>query len=213
MKKITFISRNGIIAYVITILSAIIFNMLGNTIISNVFKVMYFIILICAILSFYQSKKKNTKLLMLIFLPFFILFTGIPFKVVTMVIVCPLFFFKDIKQVIRVIGILIYVIFILFGIIGLCIGEFGANKIVGQQTSPNYTYRVVVIDSDQGALGGDTYIKLEEIYFEIMKRDIKTLYHGGWGEKPKAIWVDNNIVNIDGRDMNIHTSKKWENKN
>lgn len=99
------------------------------------------------------------------------------------------------------------------GIIGLCIGKFGANTIVGQQNSPNDIYRVVVIDSDQGALGGDTYIKLEAIYFGIIKRDIKTLYHGRWGEKPKVIWVDNNIVNIDGRDMNIHTSKIWDTKN
>lgn len=74
-------------------------------------------------------------------------------------------------------------------------------------------YRVVTIDSDQGALGGDTYIELEEIYFGIMKRDVKNLYHGRWGEKPLVRWVDNNIINIDGRDMNIHTSKTWENKN
>lgn len=217
LKMMTFIDRNGIITYLVAIISAIIFNLLGfaiiNTIISNVFKVLYFIILICAILSFYKSKKKNTKLLILIYLPFFLLFTGIPFKVFTMVIVCPLFFFKDIKQVIRAIGILIYLIFISFGIIGLCIGKFGANTIVDRQYSPNDMYRVVTIDSDQGALGGDTYIKLEGIYFGIIKRDVRNLYHGRWGEKPQVIWVDNNIINIDGRDMNIHTSKTWENKN
>lgn len=39
-----------------------------------------------------------------------------------------------------------------------------------------------------------------------------TLYHDNWGEKPEIKWVDNNIVNIDGKDMNIHTSSTWENK-
>lgn len=216
LKVMTFIDRSGIIAYIVTIVSAIIFNMLGfviiNTIISNIFKVLYFIILMCAILSFYESKKKNTKSLIFIFLPIFLLFTGIPFKVVTMVIVCPLFLFKDIKEMRRAIGISIYLIFIAFGIFGLCIGKFGANTIIEQQYSPNKMYSVVTIDSDQGGLGGDTYVKLEGIYFGIIKRDIKTLYHGHWGEKPKVIWVNNNTINIDGVDMNIHTSKTWENK-
>ena len=211
-----YFDRNGMITYIVIIVSAIIFNILGfaiiNIIISNVFKVLYFIILIWTIFSFYKSKKKNAELLIFTFLPFFLLFTGIPFKVFTMVIVGPLFFFNDIKQVIRVIGILIYLIFIIVGTIGLCLGPFGAYIIIDQQVSPNNRYRVVTIDSDIGALGGDTYIKSEEIYIGVIKRDMKTLYHGRWGEKPKVIWVDNNIVNIDGKDMNIRTSEPWETK-
>lgn len=123
MKVMTFIDRSGIITYIVTIISAIIFNMLG------------------------------------------------------------------------------------FVIIGLCIGGFGDYIIIDQKVSPNNMYRVVTIDSDLGALGGDTCVKSEELYFGIIKRDMKTLYHGRWGEKPKVIWVDDNIVNIDGKDMNIHTSK------
>lgn len=183
-----------------------------NTIISNVLKVLYFISLICAILSFYKSKDKNNKLLLFIFLPILLLFTGIPFKVITMVVVFPLFFFKGIKEGKRAIGILIYSICITFGVFGLLIGEFGCNTVISQQYSPDKIYKAITIDSDQGALGGDTYVDLERVYFGIIKKDIKTLYHGQWGEKPKVIWVDNNIVNINGRDINIHTSETWQNK-
>lgn len=194
----------------------IIFNMSGfeiiNIVVSNVFKVLYFIVLICAILSFYKSDNKNKQLLLFIFLPIFLLFTGIRFKVITMIIVFPLFFFRGIKEVRRVIGILLYLTFITFGVLGLLIGNLGGNKVIDQQYSPDKMYKAVTIDSDQGALGGDTYVKLEGIYFEIFKRNIKTLYHGHWGEKPKVIWVNNDIININGRDMNIYTSEKWENK-
>ena len=96
--------------------------------------------------------------------------------------------------------------------LGFLIAHFGANTVIDQQYSPNGVYRIVAIDSDHGALGGDTYVDLEKIYFGIFKSNIKTLYHGHWGEKPEIKWVDNSIVKIDGKDMNIHSSSTWENK-
>lgn len=216
MKVISFINKIGIIIYIATIILAIMFNMLGfgiiKPIVSNIFKVVYILILICAILSFYNSKKKNTASIIFICLPILLLFTSIPLKIVTMIIIFPAFLFKGIKLAIRTIGIFLYLVFIAFGLLGLCIGDFGANTIINQKYSSNEKYRAVIIDSDQGALGGDTYVYLEEIYFGIIKRDVKTLYHGQWGEKPNVIWVNNNIVNIDGRNMNIHVCRTWENK-
>lgn len=211
------IEKGGIIAYLVTIVIAILFTLLGleliNTIISIIFEILYFIILTCAIVSFYRSKKKNVISIILFFLPIFLLFTGIPFKVVTMILVLPLFFLKGLKPVIRAIGILTYVLLIPVGILGICLGNFGANTVIDQQYSPNGIHRTITIDSDQGALGGDTVIILERMYFGIAKKNIKTLYHGYWGEKPNVIWVDNNTVKINEIDMNIDTSKTWENKN
>lgn len=211
-----FITKGGVITYIIIITLAIIFNMLGfaiiNTTISNVFKVLYFILLIGAIMSFYKSEKKNANALMLIFLPTLLLFSGIPFKVVTLVMVCPLFFFKDINPLRKAAGILIYSVFFTIGILGLLIKfkQFGANIIIDQQYSPNKTYRTVTIDNDQGALGGNTFVDLEKIYFGTIKRSVKTLYYGRWGEKPKVLWLDENIVSIKGREMDIRTSKAWD---
>jgi hypothetical protein len=217
LKVLAIIEKDGIIAYLVTIVSAIIFNMLGfvviNTVIIIILKILYFIILICAIVSFYKSKRKNIISIVLFFLPIILLFTGIPLKLVTMILLLPLFFFKGIKPVIRAIGILVYVLLIPIGIFGLSLGGFGANSIIDQQYSPNGIYRAVTMDSDQGALGGDTFVNLDEMYFGIIKKNIKTLYHGHWGEKPRVIWVDNNNVKIDEKNMNIHTSKTWETKN
>jgi len=240
LNVMTFVNRYGIISYIVTVVLAIIFNMTGleimNITVSNVLNILYFIVLICAILSFYKSKNRNNQSLLFISLPIFLLFTGINFKVIstidvvfplfffllftainlkviiTMGVVFPLFFFEGINQARRIIGILIYLIFIILGILGLSIGKFGSVTVIDQQYSPDKIHKLVTIDSDMGALGGDTYIKLEGIYFEIFKSDIKTLYHGHVGEKPKVIWINNDIININGRDMNIHTSATWENK-
>lgn len=216
MKVITFIERSGVIAYITVVTSAILFNMLRfaviDTVTINVLKVLYFVILICAIISFYKSEKKNVISIILFFLPIMLLFTGIPFKLVTMILLLPLFFLKGIKPVKRWIGISMYTLLIILGVFGIILSKFGFDAVIDQQYSPNGVYRTVAIDSDQGALGGDTYVKLEEIYFGIIKRDMKTLYHGNWGEKPEIKWVDNSTVKIDGRDMNIHTSSTWENK-
>jgi hypothetical protein len=216
LKVITFIERSGVVAYVTVVILAIIFNVLGfaiiNTVIINVLKVLYFVILICAIIAFYKSEKKNIISIILFFLPIMLLFTGIPFKEVTMILLLPLFFLKGIKVVIRGIGISMYMLLIILGFIGILLGDFGFNGVIDQQYSPNGVYRTVTINSDMGALGGDTYVKSEEIYFGIIKRNIKTLYHGNWGEKPEVKWVDNSTVKINGRDMNIHTSSTWENR-
>lgn len=212
-----FITKGGVITYIIIITLAIIFNMLGfaiiNTAVSNAFKVLYFVLLIGAIISFYKSEKKNTNALILIFLPILLLFSGIPFKVATMVMLCPLFFFKDINPLRKAAGILIYSIFIAIGILSLLFGDFikfGANTIIDQQYSPNKAYKTVTVDNDQGALGGNTLVNLEKIYFGTIKRPVKTLYYGRWGEKPKVLWLDKNIVSINGREMNISTSEAWD---
>lgn len=219
MNKI-FIVKSGVIAYMAMIVLAIIFNMLGfaiiNTAVSNVFKVLYFMLLIGAIMSFYKSEKKNANALMLIFLPILLLFSGIPFKVATMVMICPLFFFKDINPLRKAAGILIYSIFITIGILGLLIvkfgdfGKFSFNTVIDQQYSPNKAHRTVTVDNNQGALGGNTLVNLEKIYFGAIKRPVKTLYYGRWGEKPKVLWLDENIVSIKGREMDIRTSKAWD---
>lgn len=217
LKIINLIEKSGVIIYFALIIIAIIFNMLDlvfiNTTIIIILKFSYFIILACAIISFYRSKKKNIISIILFFLPILLAFSGIPFKVVTMILILPLFFLKGLIPVTRAIGILIYVLLIPVGLYGIFIGDFGANTVIDRQYSPNGIYSAVTIDSDQGALGGDTYIKLERIYYGILKKDIKTLYQGHWGEKPTVIWSDKNTVNINGRDMNIYTNKEWITKN
>ncbi|MDP4144112.1 MAG: DUF5412 family protein [Bacillota bacterium] len=216
MKNINLIEKSGVVIYFAFIIIAIIFNMLDlvfiNSTIIIILKFLYFIILACAIISFYKSKKKNIISIILFFLPILLAFSGIPFKVITMILILPLFFLKGLIPVTRTIGILIYALLIPVGLLGIFI-DFETNTVIDRQYSPNGIYCAVTIDSNQGALGGDTYIELERIYYGILKKDIKTLYQGNWGEKPTVIWFNKNTVNINGRDMNIYTSKEWITKN
>lgn len=221
----TFIERTGLVVYIVMIISVAVFNTMGYIVIDNsiinILKVLYFVILAYAVLSFYISKRKNTMSILLMCIPNLLLFTAIldeaiPYKVITMIIIFPLFLLKGIDKVRKIIGISIYSAFIAIGILGLSVdyfsGGFGEYTILSQQYSPNGMYRIVVSNSDQGALGGDTSVDLEGIYYGIIKKNIKTLYDGEWDVKPTVRWVDNNTVNINGRDMNIFTSKMWYDK-
>lgn len=208
MKFTTFIKRYGIVAYMTSVISSIIFSRLGFEIISpvviSIIKALYFVILISGIISFYYSRRKNAIAIASFFLPVVLMFTDIPFKVVTMILVLPLFFSSEVKTSIGGIGATIYILLISIGIYGISLGDFGVNTIINQQDSPDGMYRVVTIDNDKGALGGNTYVEVERIYFGLAKKNIKTLYHGHWGEKPKIEWIDNNNVNINGNDVNIY---------
>lgn len=219
MKAIAFIERKGVTVYKAALVLAVAFNLLGFEIIEPVvilvFNVSYFIILLCAMGSFYKSKKTNKQYISLFFLPVVLLFTGIPFKIITLILVLPLFFVKENKSEIRGVGIFLYALSILIGICGIVIKNgppiwvSAENTVVDEQYSPNGVFRAVTIDSDQGALGGDTYVKSEAIFFHTVKWHIKTLYKGSCGEKPEIQWVDNSIVRINGRDMNIFFSSAW----
>jgi len=208
LRFMVLIEKYGMVAYIAISIIAIIFNVLDleiiNTVISITFDILYFIILSCGIVSFYRYKNKNRIAKFLFFLPIFLLFTGIPFKVITMILVLPLFLLKGLRSALRAVGILIYASLILVGILGICLSYFVTNKVIDKQYSPSGIYRTITIDSDQGALGGDTFVVLEKIYFGNIARNTKTLYEGDWGEKPEVIWVDDNNVKINGTDIPIN---------
>ena len=71
------------------------------------------------------------------------------------------------------------------------------------------TYRAWVQVSDQGALGGDSCVKVRNIKKEFFtglgtfkKRDA-VLYFGGWGESYDLQWEDNNTLLVNGKKYNI----------
>lgn len=74
-----------------------------------------------------------------------------------------------------------------FGFISLIFGNIGQNTVVQVVESPNGAYYAEVIDSDQGALGGDTLVEIYEnteinlLVFRVFKNP-QRVYHGEWGE-------------------------------
>ncbi len=101
-----------------------------------------------------------------------------------------------------VIAIVIAVLMIPLDVFGLMIGgvlvDFGENTVVTSAVSPDGRYVAEVIDSDQGALGGNTIVEVREnagfeaFFFSVRKR-AERVYRGEWGEyKNMEIYWRNN---------------------
>lgn len=87
--------------------------------------------------------------------------------------------------------------------IDLIFGNFGQLTVVQTIDSPSGKYCAQVIDSDQGALGGDTLVNVSKksnlnlILFKIEKKP-ETIYVGAWGEFDdiQIYWKDDTCLII-----------------
>lgn len=97
--------------------------------------------------------------------------------------------------------------FILFVLI---FGNIGQDTIVQSVESPDGTYYAEVIDNDQGALGGSTFVDLYEnkginaFVFRIFKTP-QRIYYGRWGEfeNMEIYWKDENCLVINSAEYAI----------
>ncbi len=97
-----------------------------------------------------------------------------------------------------------------FSFIALIFGNIGQNKVVKTVESPNGKYYAQVIDSDQGALGGDTLVDVYEksginaILFKIEKKP-QRVYFGDWGEfeNMQIHWKDDRCLVINSVEYEI----------
>ncbi len=92
----------------------------------------------------------------------------------------------------------------------LIFGGFGENTVVQTVESQSGKCCAEVIDSDQGALGGNTYVNVYEKC--IMKTPVltvqkkpKQIYSGKWGEykKMQIYWKDDNCLVINSVEYEI----------
>ena len=92
----------------------------------------------------------------------------------------------------------------------LIFGNIGQNTVVRTLESPSGKYCAQVIDSDQGALGGDTLVDVYKksgvnlILFKIEKKP-QLVYCGDWGEfnNMKIHWKGNNCLVINSVEYEI----------
>ena len=118
------------------------------------------------------------------------------------------------SRVIRVIAILLCVLFML-PIVALApfrilFRDLAEITIVSEIPSPDQRYVAHLIDSDQGAMGGSTQVKVyEKPLIDIgpfrIERPAQTVYTGGWGEFEdiEIHWKDETTIVIDGRKYKI----------
>ena len=97
-----------------------------------------------------------------------------------------------------------------FNFLALIFGNFGQDTVVKTVASPSGEYYAQVIDSDQGALGGDTIVdvyqdwKLNALLFKITKKP-QTVYFGEWGEfeNMQIYWKDDHCLVINSVEYEI----------
>lgn len=90
-----------------------------------------------------------------------------------------------------------------FGFFALTLGRFGQTTVVQTVESPSGAHYARVIDSDQGALGGDTYVDvyqkraIDAFLFRIEKKP-QRIYSGDWGEfeTMQIYWQDDDCLVI-----------------
>ena len=94
--------------------------------------------------------------------------------------------------------------------IALIFGNFGQNTVVQTVESPSGKYYAQVIDSDQGALGGDTFVDVYKksginvVIFKIGKKP-QRVYFGEWGEfkNMQIYWKDDGCLVINSVEYEI----------
>ncbi len=92
----------------------------------------------------------------------------------------------------------------------LIFGNIGQNTVVQTIESPSGKYYAQVIDSDQGALGGDTLVDVYEksgihtILFKMEKKP-QRVYSGDWGEfnNMQIYWKDDERLIINSTEYKI----------
>ena len=97
-----------------------------------------------------------------------------------------------------------------FSFIALIFGNIGQNRVVQTVESPSSKYYAQVIDSDQGALGGNVLVdvyeksKINAILFKIEKKP-QRVYFGDWDEfeNMQIHWKDDNCLVINSVEYEI----------
>jgi hypothetical protein len=107
--------------------------------------------------------------------------------------------------------LLILILFIFFLL--AMFHDFAKNTVVKSENSPNSLYIAEIIDNDQGALGGNTLVKITRLNKNLnillgkIEKNPIIVYSGEWGEfnKMSIMWETDEILYIN--------EKKYEIKN
>lgn len=90
------------------------------------------------------------------------------------------------QTIIAAVNGIILCFFLILSLLQMTFGQIGQRTVVKEVVSPNASYTAVLIEYDQGALGGNIIVDIEYNQYEIdigLGRFVKKrrLYTGGWG--------------------------------
>lgn len=99
-------------------------------------------------------------------------------------------------------GLGVIFVFVLF--VTLVFANFGEDKILQTLNSPDDTYVAMSVSYDDGALGGDTCVRVRDKKHKIslligrITRREQTPWTGDWGNVPTIEWEDDDTILING---------------
>lgn len=109
-------------------------------------------------------------------------------------------------------SMLLFVFLVIISFAGMIASNFGSNTVVKTVDSPNGEYYAEIVDSDEGALGGNTvvYVKKSKplnLLLLIIEKSPERVYIGEWGEyKTMEIkWKDESTLLINSTEYKINT--------
>ncbi len=115
---------------------------------------------------------------------------------------------KDLENLSLIISGLLALPTFLVLIVGLLFSDFGSLNVVKTVESPSGKYYAEVIDCNEGALGGKTFVEIyrkEEdshpFFFEKEEKSDR-VYTGRWGEfeNMEIYWADDNVLVINSQE-------------
>jgi len=126
-----------------------------------------------------------------------------------------LLFTSKIGKVLKVGSIVINTIVVAIGAIVIIFSSLFSSSFssfvnreeISKTPSPNGYYNLVVINIDQGALGGNTEVYVERSFIGLAKWH-RLVFMGRWQQIPTLSWSGNSNVVIDGDSRNIYICEK-----
>jgi hypothetical protein len=168
---------------------------------------LYYCLSTVFILAMFKAAEEKTNIITALILPILMLLTikSILFFAVTGILI---FYIKSKKwRIIQSIALCLYIF--LFGAIGLLVFVFSdmVQITYHEFPAPNNEYKIIVIESDQGALGGGINIVIEKngaIVNRLLPDARKEIFRGRWKERPNVLWLDNETILMNGQRIKIH---------
>jgi hypothetical protein len=104
-----------------------------------------------------------------------------------------------ISSCLLLVSIILSMLFLAFGFF---LTDFVLTEEIRTVPSPNGNYSLVVVNVDQGALGGNTLINVRRSYLGMVEWKGR-IYIGRWGEQPNIEWAGNHEISVNGEHRRI----------
>lgn len=180
----------------------------ANAVLTGIFLIIYYIISAFGYHSFLRSKYRRVSMTLMTFISVFsVFFISDLYMLLPVIFVVFAIRHSNIsdtsKMVISAIHIFMAIVLLLGSLIYYGLINFVESTVLEQSISPNGRHELILLENDQGALGGSTTVsaKLNVLYIFEWNR---IMYVGRWGDRPVVYWIDDSHVSIDSQKMNVY---------